>query len=146
MTTTGDLSATVGETPVETPVESGVPETRSPEWSRRACAHARARVRHLAGHPVVSRVWDVAVGEVPSVWSQAPATPAELVRYARDGAWCAPESTRLRTAGRVYSAVVAIPVTVAAYLTAWVVQRPGRLAAVVFLAAVIALSYLVLGS
>lgn len=100
-------------------------------------AQARARIPHWRS--TAERVWSVAVGDLPSVWSEAPATPAGLVRYARDGEWCAPDSARLRGAGRAYCWAVAIPVSVLAYVAAWVVQRPARLAAVVLLLGVLRL-------
>ncbi|AEH08760.1 hypothetical protein FsymDg_1275 [Candidatus Protofrankia datiscae] len=83
------------------------------------------------------RLWDVAIGELPSVWSEPPAEPAALVRYARDGDWCAPEATGWRRAGQVYCALVAIPVSVVLYVAAWLVQRPGRLAAAAALATIV---------
>lgn len=96
---------------------------------------ARARLPHW--RHTVDHVWSVAVGDLPSVWSEAPATPAELVRYADDGEWCAPHSARLRAAGRAYCWAVAIPVSVLAYVLAWLVQRPARLAAVLLLVVVL---------
>lgn len=83
------------------------------------------------------QVWDVAIGELPSVWSAPPTEPAALVRYAAEGSWCSPESRVWRRAGQVYCVVVAIPLSVACYVAAWVVQRPGRLAAAALLALIV---------
>ncbi|SBW21076.1 hypothetical protein FDG2_1891 [Candidatus Protofrankia californiensis] len=83
------------------------------------------------------RLWDVAIGELPSVWAEPPTEPAALVRYARDGDWCTPDATGWRMAGQVYCALVAIPVSVALYVAAWLVQRPGRLAVAAALATIV---------
>jgi len=88
----------------------------------------------------VSRVWDVAIGETPSPWSQPPAELAALVRYAADADWCDPESRGWRLAGQVYVWLVAMPVSLAAYLVAWTFQRPGRLALVGLLGGAITLA------
>jgi hypothetical protein len=76
----------------------------------------------------VSRAWDVAIGQTPSTWSTPPAELSALVRYAQDADWCDPTSRGWRLAGQVYAFLVAIPVSFVAYLVAWTVQRPGRLA------------------
>jgi hypothetical protein len=95
-------------------------------------AYARVRVERLGA--VGKRVRAVAVGDVPSVWHEAPATPAGLVRYAAEGAWCTDTRGFIRGAGRVYHAVVSIPVCLVLYVLALIVQRPGRLTAAVLLA------------
>lgn len=128
-------AVTGGDTAAETALRSAESEEGGVGGSY--TRNARARIPHW--RVTADRVWSVAVGDLPSVWSEAPATPAELVRYARDGEWCAPDSTRLRGAGQAYSWAVAIPASVLAYVAAWVVQRPGRLAAVVLLLVVLAL-------
>jgi hypothetical protein len=99
----------------------------------RAYAHAR-----LAGAGAVFKgVWAVAVGDVPSVWSEAPASPADLVRYAREGAWSRDTRGFIRGAGRGYHAVVAIPICLVLYVLALIVQRPGRLTAALFLSLIV---------
>lgn len=72
-------------------------------------------------------------GEVRSMWSQPPATGPDLLAYARRGQWCAPESTGWRLAGKTYCYAVAIPFSMTAYGAAWVMQRPGRGAAIALL-------------
>ncbi|WP_097328838.1 hypothetical protein [Paractinoplanes atraurantiacus] len=71
------------------------------------------------------------------MWSEAPASPAELVRYARDGAWCRDTRGFIRGAGRVYHTVVAIPVCLVLYVIALILQRPGRLTAALFLSLIV---------
>lgn len=95
----------------------------------RAYAHARVGAAGAVG----KRVWAVAVGDVPSIWSEAPASPAGLVRYAREGAWCRDHRGFVRGAGRLYHTLVSIPVCLLLYSVALVVQRPGRLSAALFL-------------
>ncbi|THJ75387.1 hypothetical protein E7Y31_05830 [Candidatus Frankia alpina] len=74
-----------------------------------------------------ARVWDVAVGQTPSPWSQAQPPMADLVRYAQQAPWCAEDAESWRRAGRVYQWTLSIPVSLVCYLLAWVVQRPARL-------------------
>ncbi|MFC4066770.1 hypothetical protein [Actinoplanes subglobosus] len=78
-------------------------------------------------------MWAVAVGDVASLWSESPASPAGLVRYARDGAWCRDNRGFIRAAGRVYHTVVSIPVCLLLYTLALLVQRPGRMACGLFI-------------
>lgn len=80
------------------------------------------------------------IGDLPSPWSEAPATLAELVRYARAGAWCADDSVFLRFLGQAYCYGIAIPVTFKHYMQAWAVQRPGRFFAMTALVTVLKLS------
>lgn len=133
-------AVTDGETPVEALVEGGVSVEAPIGGSTCAGAQARARIAHfLRSRPRLTRAWDVAVGDRPSVWSTSPATPAEVCRYAAAGEWCAEESRYLRWAGQAYCLGVAIPFTVAAYMAAWLLQRPARGAAVLVLVVVIRL-------
>ena len=132
---------TEGETRVETPLSSGVsPETPSegPDAGPRAAARARV-AQFLQSHRRFQTAWDVAVGDRPSVWSTSPATPAEVFRYAAAGEWCDEESTYLRWAGQAYCLGLAIPFTVAAYVAAWLLQRPARGAAVLVLFVIVRL-------
>lgn len=94
-------------------------------------------------HPVpmsasARRVWDVAIGATPSPWSAPQPELAALVRYAQEGQWCDDDARGWRIAGRVYCYAVAIPVSLACYLLAWVAQRPARLAAAGLLGVVLA--------
>ncbi|WP_322755745.1 hypothetical protein [Frankia sp. Cas3] len=86
---------------------------------------------------VARRVWEVAIGQWPSVWSAPPTELAALVRYAAAGQWCAPDATTWRRLGQAYCVLLAIPVSVALYVAAWLVQRPGRLVAAAVLATIV---------
>lgn len=79
----------------------------------------------------------VATGEIPSLWSAGPATGPQLLAYGRRGEWCNPDSQILRALGMAWCFVVAIPLSMAAYLAAWALQRPGRGAALALLALVV---------
>jgi hypothetical protein len=141
----GPAPAEAGPEPTqeETAVQDRPPSTadggRRPPSTEvmEAPRYAPAVVENTARPPASSRAWQAAIGELPSPWAVPPETPAALVRYARDADWCAEESTFWRFLGRFYCALVAIPVSVAAYLLAWAVQRPGRLAALAILGLVV---------
>lgn len=132
---------TESETAPETAVRSAVSqETPSEGINTRPRAAARARVTRLVNsHPRARRAWEIAVGDRPSVWSSTPATPAEVFRYAAAGEWCDEESTYLRWAGQAYCLGLAIPFTVAAYIAAWLLQRPARGVAVLVLFVIVRL-------
>ena len=132
---------TEGETAPETAVRSAVSPETPPEGANAGPrATARARVtQFLQSHRRFQTAWDVAVGDRPSVWSESPASPAEVFRYACAGQWCAPESRYLRWAGQAYCLGVAVPLTVVAYMAAWVLQRPARGAAVLVLFVIVRL-------
>lgn len=67
-----------------------------------------------------------------SLWSQAPASPAEVLAYTRSGAWAPGDrAAPIELAGKAYGYGVALPATVMLYAAAWTLQRPTRLAAVV---------------
>jgi hypothetical protein len=61
----------------------------------------------------------------PSVWTEQPASMAELAAYARWGAWT--NSTGLRRAGLCWHWLVSLPVTTICRYGEWIAQRPGRL-------------------
>lgn len=124
---------TLGETaPVTAPAPALPDDSRESAATARVRAYARVRVGRLTA--LRQRAVAVAVGDDVSVWSDKPASSAELVRYARDGAWCASDAEILRLLGRLYCVAVAIPVTVLLDLIQVLVQRPGRMAAAGFLA------------
>lgn len=102
-------------------------------------APTRTKLRVLLGDwwARVCAYWG---GDIDSPWNEAPASPAELVRYARAGAWCADDSIFLRFLGRTYCWLVAIPMSVRHYISAWIWQRPGRLFTVGLLVLVLRLS------
>jgi hypothetical protein len=68
-----------------------------------------------------------AFGDIPTVWSEPPATLSSLLLYARHGAWVGPGSRFWRGLGVLWCVLFAIPVSTAAYYLAWFCQRPGRL-------------------
>lgn len=109
----------------------------APDSGDKARLRAYAHARLTGAGAVFKPVWAVAVGDVPSVWNEAPASPAELVRYARDGSWCRDNRGFIRGAGRGYHAVVAIPVCLVLYVLALIVQRPGRLFAALVLSLIV---------
>jgi len=73
------------------------------------------------------RVRAYAFGDIPTVWSEPPATLSSLLIYARHGAWIGPGSKFWRALGVLWCLLIAIPVSTAAYYFAWFCQRPGRL-------------------
>lgn len=97
--------------------------------SQEGPAGARQGRRELPGWAVkaVGRVRAYAFGDVPTVWSESPATLSSLLVYARHGAWVGPGSTFWRGLGVVWCVLIAIPVSTTAYYAAWFCQRPGRL-------------------
>lgn len=115
-----------GDQPRPAPTPGPGQPTPAPTGRQRPGLGARARA-----------YW---IGDLPSPWSEAPATLAELVRYARAGAWCAEDSVFLRFLGQAYCYCVAIPVTFKHYMQAWAVQRPGRFFAMTALVTVLKLS------
>lgn len=72
----------------------------------------------------------------PQIWAEDRPCLAKVHAYARRGAW-GPDHGLARTLGVAYGLLVALPVTAIAYLTAWVFERPSRLAAVVALGVVL---------
>jgi len=70
-----------------------------------------------------------------------PASLAVLVAHTQRGGWAPGEQHPvLEWAGWLYGWLVAIPVTVALYGAAWLLQRPGRLALLVTIGALLALT------
>lgn len=131
-----DQTPTESETAPQTAVRSAVSLTDPQDGDM-----TRARVRTRARIPHLDTVRDLIVGDRESLWSESPASPAELARYARDGQWCAPTSVVWRTAGRAYCWLIAIPATILLGLAAHILSRPGRLAAALVLALAVWLSW-----
>jgi hypothetical protein len=119
---------TAPETAVRSAVAGGADEPRATHTG----AHARDEPAEDADRGRIPqwarRGWQVAIGDLPSPWSARPASPAEAVRYGRYGDYAAPGS-RWRTAGTWYALLVAAPVTAGLAAAIWLLQRPGRLAA-----------------
>jgi len=70
--------------------------------------------------------WQVLIGDWPHMITTRQPSLQDLVRYATDGAWCAPDSW-LRWPGQLYC-VLAVILSAVLYGAAWLVQRPARLA------------------
>lgn len=98
---------------VDPPSESTFGERR-----RRAVAWATARGGRLAScKPYTDR----------------PPSVADVVAYVKAGGFVPGDHPRwIELPGYAYGALVAVPVTVAGYSLMWVVQRPSRLALVLF--------------
>ncbi len=109
------------------PTRGPEPDTTRPAATGRKKAGWAARLRAY---------W---IGDLPSPWSEPPATLAELVRYARRGAWCSEDSVFLRFLGQAYCYCIAIPLTFKHYMQAWAAQRPGRFFALTALVTVLKL-------
>ncbi len=73
----------------------------------------------------------------PRLGATPPPALADLLIDAIRGSWCPPAATVRLAAGRAYAVLVVLPVSAALYLAAAVVQRPGRLIALVLLLLVI---------
>lgn len=109
-------------------------------WQGRAGARARlaARatadrilrlLRGIAARREASAQWRARDVRRISPFYSPPAAIAELVAYTRSGAWVPGEQAPvLEAAGRAYGWVIAVPVSVALYAVAWVIQRPARCA------------------
>lgn len=127
------MTTTQRETaPATAPAPAHAVDSGGSAATARMRAYARVRLDQLTA--LRQRLAAVAVGDDTSVWSDKPATVVELIRYAKAGAWCADDAHILRLLGRLYCAMVAIPVTVLLDLTEWLIQRPGRVLGAAFLA------------
>lgn len=65
----------------------------------------------------------------PAMFTDQPASMADLADYARHAPWTSQTSGAIRTAGIAYWNGLALPYTATARYREWVFQRPGRLAA-----------------
>ena len=73
-----------------------------------------------------------------SIWSESPASIADLVAYTAAGDWVPGEQAPvLEFLGKAYGYLVAVPVSVALYAVAWLLQRPGRFALACLVALVV---------
>lgn len=121
--------------------------TWKPEWvgsgAEEAQAQTRARARPLAilfarlGVSVIALgSWLAVLGRRLrgcSPYADRPASIRDVVDYTRAGGWVPGEHPWwVEAPGYVYGALVAVPVTVALYAVAWVLQRPSRLALACF--------------
>lgn len=76
----------------------------------------------------------------PRLFTDQPASLADLAQYAKAAPWTAQQTGIFRTAGTGYYRWAAYPVTVMCRYTEWVWQRPGRLAAHTAMAKLFALT------
>lgn len=122
---------TAPETAVRGADSGRAPESPETGGDARMSAYARVRIAGLGA--VFKKLWAIALGDETSIWSAKPNTAAELVRYARDGAWCSESSRVWRLLGRIDAVLISIPATVALDIAQWLLQRPGRRLAAAFL-------------
>lgn len=102
-------------------------ETRVPARGKAALSSATQRLRTLLAHWLaLARQSALTHSEAASVWSLSPASPRELRAYILSSAWVPGDAPILEIAGRVYGYLIAIPVSLALYTAAWLLQRPGR--------------------
>lgn len=132
-------SETAQRTPHQT-APSAEAAKAHPRASARASVEAAEPVTQR--HPVVERLGRIGAQALteftpPGIWTDPPATLAELSRYARYGAWTTATGF-WRTAGVCWYALFAVPVSCAAYYLAWIVQRPARAVVVSLLYVVVA--------
>jgi len=73
----------------------------------------------------------------PLVWTEPPASLADLSHYAHEQPYAAKYGIA-RLAGVWWNRVVAMPLSAVAYYGAWIVQRPSRVAALAVLYTVLA--------
>ena len=123
-----------GERPVEQETRRGARDR-----AREGSGPGRGRQEGLEGaregrreppawlRKAVEKVRAYAFGDIPTVWSEPPATLSSLLVYARHGAWIGPGSKFWRGLGVLWCVLIAIPVSTLAYYLAWFCQRPGRL-------------------
>lgn len=86
----------------------------------------------LSDYAAETGAWVRSTFTPPDVWSKDRPALSQVWAYASRGEWTTAEGA-FRKAGQVYAITVAFPVVAAAYITAWVAERPGRLATVLIL-------------
>ncbi len=114
----------------------------------------RPRVRALVGRlgRIPLRIPLVALGSwLAGLWrrlascspyADRPASIRDVVDYTRAGGWVPGEHPLwVEAPGYLYGALVAVPVTVALYAVAWVLQRPSRLILACFVAWLLAVAW-----
>lgn len=108
------------------PVEAPNAEARRRARAKLSLAAVTDRCRPLARHWVAQaketwdKLWDTPLAE------QHPASPRELRGYIHSAAWVPGEVPVLEFFGRLYGYLVALPVSLALYALAWLLQRPAR--------------------
>lgn len=94
--------------------------------AKRSLIAVTDRCGGLARHWIAQgrRTWD-------GLWQtslaeQHPASPRDLRGYIHSAAWVPGDVPVLEALGRIYGYLVALPVSLALYAIAWLLQRPGR--------------------
>ena len=141
--TTTDASITQSKTAHRTPRNSTSVEAGANASPR---TDARARLADQTAHTDRDRPWWTRLLDEltpPTVWTDKPASLKELTLYARHAPWTAKDGF-WRAAGTWWCGLIGIPVSTAAYYTAWTAQRPSR--ALTVLLAYIVLAHTGLGA
>lgn len=86
----------------------------------------------LGDYAAETGTWVRSTFTPPDVWSKDRPSLSQVWAYASRGEWTTADGG-FRKAGQVYALTVAFPVVGAAYLTAWVAERPSRLITVLIL-------------
>lgn len=95
-------------------------QTRARTRARLAAVGDRARA---AGSAVSRDIRQIPVFHTP------PPALAEIVAYTKSGAWVPGERAPwLEFLGKTYGWALAVPISVALYVVAWLLQRPARVA------------------
>jgi hypothetical protein len=112
-----------------------MPDQAAASSANAEAAHARLRAT-LPVTERVKRLLPTRTSRSPapratrsSIWSESPASIADLVAYTAAGDWVLGEKAPvLEFLGKAYGYLVAVPVSVVLYAVAWLLQRPGRFA------------------
>lgn len=108
------------------PVEDSNAEAHRRARARFSLARLTERCRGLPRHWVAQgketwdKLWNTPLAE------QHPASPRELRGYIHSAAWVPGDVPVLEALGRIYGYLFALPVSLALYAIAWLLQRPGR--------------------
>ncbi len=123
-----------GEDPAAGPQRAGRAGARegSPETAQPQPDSADPTRVTLGDYAAETGTWVRSTFTPPDVWSQDRPALNRVWAYASRGEWTTDDGA-FRKAGQVYALTVAFPAVGAAYLTAWVAERPTRLATVLIL-------------
>lgn len=123
-----------GETPAAGPQRAGRAGARegSPGTAQSQPDSADPGKVTLSDYAAETGAWVRSTFTPPDVWSKDRPALSQVWAYASRGEWTTAEGA-FRKAGQVYAITVAFPVVAAAYIAAWVAERPGRLATALIL-------------
>lgn len=126
---TAPTDTRIQDEPEAVPATHTAPEA-APETAPEAAAAAPSDSEIRAAAAAQMRERLIAMWTPPRVLTERPASVMEVLAYAESG----PQHTRpdgaARNGSKAWALLVAAPITVVAYLLAWVAQRPGRAATV----------------